>query len=249
MISTTQKEFSTGDILFKRGDPGDCAYRIEQGVVDIVTEQNGKTVKLATRKKGDVVGEMALIDRRDRTATVIAQGKVVVTELQGPSLEDAINAQAPELRSIFAAMLERFRSMLERFEADDHQVDLAAGQLAKAGGEISASLTATNAFQEQFVEIEKASERVGQIAVNIDMLAVNASIEAARAGAAGAGFAVVAQEIRALSERTKGDIRQIDTLVRGLSAKLEEVSEGMRQVDSRLSAGREAAENRQKIWQ
>ena len=58
-----------------------------------------------------------------------------------------------------------------------------------------------------------------------------------------------AGDIQCLAERTKGDIRQIDTLVRGLSAKLEEVSEGMRQVDSRLSAGREAAENRQKIWQ
>ena len=247
--SYEQKRFRAGEVLFRKGDSGDCAFCIESGNVDITVERGGKTVKLATRAKGDIVGEMAIVDRRDRTADAVAATDVVATIVPGPTLIEAIEAQAPALRDVFACVLERYRDMMSRFEADDGQMDAAGAALAEAGGELSASLSASDAFTTQFAEIEKASERVGQIAVNIDMLAVNASIEAARAGAAGAGFAVVAQEIRALSERTKGDIRQIDTLVRGLSEKLNEVTNGMRQVDSRLSETREAAQNRQKLWQ
>lgn len=244
-----QKRISAGDALFRRGDPGDCAFRIEHGTVEITTERGGKTVRLATRGKGEIIGEMALVDRRDRTATATAKTDVTVTVIPGPSLQETVEAQDADLRQIFSAILNRYRDMLERFEADENHIDVASDSLAAANGELSASLTASNDFQNQFVEIEKASERVGQIAVNIDMLAVNASIEAARAGAAGAGFAVVAQEIRALSERTKGDIRQIDTLVKGLSEKLKDVTSGMRMAGDKLSATKDAAESRQRLWE
>lgn len=249
MATNNQKKFAAGQTLFRRGDKGYCAYRIETGSVDITTERGGKTVKLATRGKGEIIGEMALIDGRDRTATVTAKTEVVAVELLGPPLLDTAKQRSPELFAIFSALLERYRDMLIRFEKDENQIDLAAGSLAEAGGTLTASLTASTEFSQQFKEIEKASERVGQIAVNIDMLAVNASIEAARAGAAGAGFAVVAQEIRALSERTKGDIRQIDTLVRGLSDKLKDVTDGMKLAGDKLSASHTAAANRQKLWE
>lgn len=73
-------------------------------------------------------------------------------------------------------------------------------------------------------DIERASRQIGQlvgvideIALQTNMLALNAGIEAARAGQAGAGFAVIAQDVRALAQRTAGEARQIRTLLESSS--------------------------------
>lgn len=85
-------------------------------------------------------------------------------------------------------------------------------------------------------EVEKSSEKIGEIISLIDdiafqtnLLALNAGVEAARAGSAGAGFAVVASEVRALAQRSSSAAAQIKTLIDGSH---ERVSEGVRLVES-----------------
>ena len=62
------KSFSMGDAVFKRGEPGDVLYVVKEGKVDILI---GDKV-LETVEVGGIVGEMALIESKPRTATVIA---------------------------------------------------------------------------------------------------------------------------------------------------------------------------------
>jgi methyl-accepting chemotaxis protein len=75
-------------------------------------------------------------------------------------------------------------------------------------------------FSETIAEIESSTENVTQItsliieiAAQTRMLAVNASIEAARAGVHGAGFAVVAQEVQELAAQTAGSAEEIARVV------------------------------------
>jgi PAS domain S-box-containing protein len=63
-------------------------------------------------------------------------------------------------------------------------------------------------------EIEESSNEIEKILKSLNLLAVNATIEASRAGAQGAGFAVVANEVQNLAVRSKSSLSKIQTLMR-----------------------------------
>jgi methyl-accepting chemotaxis protein len=70
---------------------------------------------------------------------------------------------------------------------------------------------------------------VNDISAKTDLLALNASIEAARAGAAGKGFAVVAHEVGRLSEKTQASIAEIETIIKNIKKDIHEVSTSINQ--------------------
>lgn len=74
-------------------------------------------------------------------------------------------------------------------------------------------------------QIEEVSAAIQEIAAQTDLLALNASIESARAGAAGKGFAVVADEIKSLSESTADEINKVNKLIAKVLESVKELSE------------------------
>jgi signal transduction histidine kinase len=63
----------TGDVLMRQGDPGDAAYVVIQGELEVQKQSGQSMIKIDVRSPGDVVGEMALLSRATRTATVVAK--------------------------------------------------------------------------------------------------------------------------------------------------------------------------------
>ncbi len=121
----------------------------------------------------------------------------------------------------------------------------------------NSSLESINSLSKKITEVEAITKSISEISENTNLLALNASIEAARAGDAGRGFAVVAEEIRQLSERTNkaanqisniiselvGDIKKVNTNVNNSTDSTEKQNEIINAVDSELEKVNSAIHN------
>jgi CRP/FNR family cyclic AMP-dependent transcriptional regulator len=69
-----RQKYLSGDELFHQGDYGDAAYIILEGEADILVDTPDSAIKIATRGKNDIIGEIAILCNVPRTATVVAHG-------------------------------------------------------------------------------------------------------------------------------------------------------------------------------
>lgn len=79
-----------GDILFHEGDDGEEAYLILDGAVEVYLGSGNEEVVLATLKRGDIIGEMALIDNQPRMASARAVGDTQLTVMTRDDLDQRL---------------------------------------------------------------------------------------------------------------------------------------------------------------
>lgn len=89
-----------GAILFHEGDPGDGAFIVESGVVELTRNLRGATVVIASVPVGQVIGEMALIDNKPRSATARCLTETRVRVIPADDFEARLARADPVLRKV-----------------------------------------------------------------------------------------------------------------------------------------------------
>lgn len=99
-----------GELIFNVGDAGDCAYLIESGRIEIFVRTAEGERTLSRMGKGDLFGEVALIDCQPRTAAVRAEEQTVLIPISRKLVNALLEKSDPILRHLLMTVLERFRS-------------------------------------------------------------------------------------------------------------------------------------------
>ncbi len=111
MLNNLNREiYSVGEIIFKEGDAGDCAYLIEDGIVEIIVTVNGQEQRVNQIGKSELFGEVALIDHQPRTATAKALEKAILITIQRELVNELLDKTDPIVRHLLLVILERYRS-------------------------------------------------------------------------------------------------------------------------------------------
>ncbi|WP_407074125.1 MULTISPECIES: methyl-accepting chemotaxis protein [unclassified Pseudomonas] len=114
----------------------------------------------------------------------------------------------------------------------DRVVNEAIAQIELLAGEVGNSTEAMGELKRESDKIGSVLDVIKAVAQQTNLLALNAAIEAARAGEAGRGFAVVADEVRSLAQRTQKSTEEIEELIISLQT-------GTRQVATIMDKSRE----------
>ncbi len=111
------KLYKAGDVIIQQGDKGDCMYVIQEGEVEITREAGGKEIRLAIVKEGDIIGEMAIFDSEERSATVRAIGEVRALTVDKKNFLRRVHEDPSIAYRVVETMAKRIREMLTDYDA------------------------------------------------------------------------------------------------------------------------------------
>jgi CRP-like cAMP-binding protein len=107
------KTFLKGQTIFKEGDPGNLAYLIRSGSVDIYKVMNNKKILLERLQPGEIFGEMSIISKEPRSANAAANEYTEMVVINQKDLEVSINKSLPIVQALANLLIKRLRHTSE----------------------------------------------------------------------------------------------------------------------------------------
>lgn len=226
---TVRAEISAGEI----GIVADFFNTIVESMRELVTQVKESTVQVNNALGADEEAMASLATQSLRQAKKIKR-MLEFVEQMALSIQDVANSanQAAQVAR------ESSQTAVSSGEAMDQTVKSIL-HLRETVGETAKKVKRLGESSQQ---ISKVISLINQIALQTNLLAINASIEAARAGEEGRGFAVVAEEVGQLAAQSSSATKEIEQIVESIQRETSEVVQAMELGTSQVVTGTQLVE-------
>ncbi|MCI8211295.1 chemotaxis protein [Pseudomonas sp. S25] len=223
---------------------GDLRTTVEISGADEMTELQTATATMLASLKGtiqhisDSSGQLASAAEEMSSITKESNAGIQRQSMETEQAATAVNemtAAVEEVARNAVAASQSTQASERSARTGQERVSQTIASLEKLSTTVERTGVEVEGLANQAQHIAKVLDVIGSIAEQTNLLALNAAIEAARAGEQGRGFAVVADEVRALAHRTQTSTREIEQMIQGIQKDSTLAVQSMKQ--STLEAG------------
>ncbi|MGE4472173.1 MAG: methyl-accepting chemotaxis protein, partial [Sulfuricurvum sp.] len=229
------RDFAHNAIIDGKDELAQMSHKLNELVT--VLRQAFQGIRSASSENLSVSAELS--------ATTLSIGKaaeeeakiVMQTTSESDTMKEAMKASAKEAESVKNKAIDA-RGTLQEAQSALHNTIDQLSLTVQMEGEINDRL---NSLSQEASQVKQVLTVIADIADQTNLLALNAAIEAARAGEHGRGFAVVADEVRKLAERTQKSLVETNATVNVIVQSINDITDQMNHNAKRIEQLAEAS--------
>jgi signal transduction histidine kinase len=156
-----------GDVLMRQGEAGDAAYVVIKGEFEIQKQSGQSVIRIDVRNAGDVVGEMALLSRASRTATVVAKTEGEMLRIPAQAFENLLLSSSTAAMAVLRWVMARLtqnESLLHQQEKMAALGTLSAGLAHELNNPAAAAQRSASELNRNLVRLQAMTHQIEEMA-------------------------------------------------------------------------------------